>query len=364
MPQRLETIWALEPHTGAKHEILRRYLDAWYPILGSWNDRIVYIDGFAGPGRYKGGEPGSPLIAIERFLEAKRNGRVRDTTGVFFLFVERDEKRCAHLLQELSNPAYASLRREVRCQPFTDVMSEIWGLLDEQKRNLAPTFAVIDPFGFSHTPYAHIQKILSYPSTEVLFTFMYEEANRFITHPDLESRFDELFGTQNWRFLKRVQGVEDRKSAFREFFRDRLTAGGAQYVLVFEMKNASNATDYFLFFATKNRKGLKAMKGAMWKADSTGEYTFSDYTYALGPTLLTTEPNYRILQDQLIRKFGGREVDIDEIELFVLAETSFYHYNREALKPLEAAQRISARKVDGTERRKGTFPRGTLVRFN
>jgi len=26
-------VWPLEPHTRAKHEILRRYLQAWTPIL-------------------------------------------------------------------------------------------------------------------------------------------------------------------------------------------------------------------------------------------------------------------------------------------------------------------------------------------
>ena len=36
------------------------------PILsrGSFPE-ILYIDGFAGPGEYEGGEPGSPIIALE-----------------------------------------------------------------------------------------------------------------------------------------------------------------------------------------------------------------------------------------------------------------------------------------------------------
>src|SRR5215475_1669133 len=60
-----DTIWPIEPHTSAKHQILRNYLDAWLPILGKYNRRIVYIDGFSGPGEYAGGEPGSPIIALE-----------------------------------------------------------------------------------------------------------------------------------------------------------------------------------------------------------------------------------------------------------------------------------------------------------
>ena len=37
-----DTIWEIEPHTQAKHEILRRYLGAWFPILGTHNQRVVY----------------------------------------------------------------------------------------------------------------------------------------------------------------------------------------------------------------------------------------------------------------------------------------------------------------------------------
>lgn len=52
------THWALEPHTQAKHLILRRYLEAWLPIMATHNGRIVFVDGFAGPGRYVGREEG------------------------------------------------------------------------------------------------------------------------------------------------------------------------------------------------------------------------------------------------------------------------------------------------------------------
>lgn len=59
-------LWKIDPHTKAKHEILRRYLGAWFGILGQKIPRIVYIDGFCGPGEYECGEPGSPLIALQQ----------------------------------------------------------------------------------------------------------------------------------------------------------------------------------------------------------------------------------------------------------------------------------------------------------
>src|ERR1700731_762403 len=88
------TTWPLEPHTRAKHEILKRYLQAWMVILSQGRfPEILYIDGFAGPGEYSGGEVGSPIIALDTSLAYKPPL----TAKVHFLFVDKDEDRANHL---------------------------------------------------------------------------------------------------------------------------------------------------------------------------------------------------------------------------------------------------------------------------
>ena len=84
MPVPSETIWNIEPHTLAKHKILERYLQAWYPILNTYNRRIIYLDGFCGPGCYSGGEPGSPIIAIDTAL----THRSKMVGEVVFVFID------------------------------------------------------------------------------------------------------------------------------------------------------------------------------------------------------------------------------------------------------------------------------------
>lgn len=37
-----ETIWIAEPHTIAKHRILRKYLDGWLPVISSWKKRVLF----------------------------------------------------------------------------------------------------------------------------------------------------------------------------------------------------------------------------------------------------------------------------------------------------------------------------------
>jgi three-Cys-motif partner protein len=94
------TIWELEPHTAAKHEILRKYLQAWLPILSQGRfPKLVFVDGFSGPGRYSNGEEGSPLIAINALMEQHKPIEA----AVDFHFIELDENRADHLATEIGS---------------------------------------------------------------------------------------------------------------------------------------------------------------------------------------------------------------------------------------------------------------------
>jgi len=62
--------WEYREHTRVKHILLEKYLDVWIPILGRYNPRICYFDGFAGRGEYIDKRTrqtilGSPLIALK-----------------------------------------------------------------------------------------------------------------------------------------------------------------------------------------------------------------------------------------------------------------------------------------------------------
>lgn len=49
------------PFQHVKHDLVRCYLNGWYPKLGSWAGRVLYVDTHAGRGRFETGDPGSPV---------------------------------------------------------------------------------------------------------------------------------------------------------------------------------------------------------------------------------------------------------------------------------------------------------------
>ena len=104
-------LWERKSHTAAKHSILRRYLEAWFPKL-AWTRRVVFIDGFAGPGEYSGGEHGSPIIAMNAALYHKGD---LSECELLFVFVERDYARFRHLrglLERINRTENVKVRAE------------------------------------------------------------------------------------------------------------------------------------------------------------------------------------------------------------------------------------------------------------
>ncbi|GIU97420.1 MAG: hypothetical protein KatS3mg013_1223 [Actinomycetota bacterium] len=193
MPPR-STKWRAEPHTVAKHRILEKYLQGWLPaLLLGGHPRIVIIDGFAGPGEYVGGEEGSPLIALRAYLDHAHRGRMRGE--LVFLFIEERRDR-AQYLEQVALPKLGARPDNVKVSVhrgrFDETMTRALDALDEHERHLAPTFAFLDPFGFSDTPMPVTGRILRHPRSEVLVTFMIESVNRFLTHPSekVAARYD------------------------------------------------------------------------------------------------------------------------------------------------------------------------------
>ncbi|WP_069804403.1 three-Cys-motif partner protein TcmP [Thermogemmatispora onikobensis] len=348
-------IWKLDDHTRAKHVILRKYLDAWLPILIREGRSGLLIDGFAGPGEYVGGEIGSPLIMISAYQQHRAASLQRGT--VKFLFVELDPKRAAHLRQKLQahlqyQPLPSTATYEVYTGRFVDAMTS---LLASGCRRYDAMFVFIDPFGFSHAPMDVIRNLMACPRCEVLITFMHEEINRFLEadYRTKQQHYDSLFGTTAWQTITLdAPDVQTRQRRLHDLYRQQLlTVAGARYVRSFCMRNSRNTTDYFLFFATKHRRGMKEMKRAMWKVDPTGNFVFSDCT-GMGQGFLLHNDDPAILAKEIYDHFRGKRVTVDDIEEFVIADTAFFKY-KSSLSLLEEKGKIVVYGSEG--RRKGTY---------
>lgn len=344
--------------------VLRKYLEGWLPKLGLKNNRLLFIDGFAGPGRYTGGEDGSPIIALNALREHRAKLDLK--AEVVFLFIEKDAARADYLRdllkqQDLKPPPI--VKQQVITSAFKETLTDVLDNIDAQRRILAPAFVMIDPFGVSDTPMSVIKRILQNPKSEVYVSFMYEFIRRFLERPGFESHLDSLFGTELWREAKDIPDFQEQKRFLQGLYTDQLKKAGARYVVHFDLYEG-NRHVYSIFFGTKNLDACDLMKQAIWKVAPFGDYEFrgarsGQLAFEDGLVDLT------ILENELRQRFSvGSPIRIEALEEFIKSdETDFYsgHLKRKTLKPLEDAGRLEV--VSSPRKKKGGFPDGTVVRF-
>ena len=338
-------------------------MDAWLPILGTYNKRIVYVDGFAGPGRYTGGEPGSPIVALEAALthQAKLPGEL------VFLFIEKSTDRADRLSAEIGKlPLTPSFNVRVQRGSFADELGKTLDELDTTSSQIAPTFALIDPFGFSGIPYALIQRLLSKNKCEVLVTVMVDSINRWLAHPaeKITAHIVETFGTDE--AIRIAEGKGDRVTELKSLYHGQLNKA-AKFVRYFEMRDRDGRLVYYLFFASNNSLGHLKMKEAMWKIDPMGEFSFSDSTDPNQQLLFNLDPAMAPLATNISAKFrSAGQIPVMRVETYVQDLTAYLRMHMgKALRQLETdgKLKVADNKIDGKKRRAKSFPNEALVTF-
>ncbi len=356
------TLWKLEDHTLGKHRVLAKYLEAWLPIVLRSFDRARFIDAFAGPGEYKEGEEGSPLIALNAWARHKAQPKMKGLLEC--IFIEKDPKRFDHL-RDLTDRRRADADFPAGCtvkfrhDEFHRCISE---LVADTARTVVPTVVMVDPFGISDTPMESIAQLLGRKSTEVYISVMMEHINRLAATDEFAHPLDDLYGCQDWR-----SGLELRGEARREFFnqlyeRQLRNAGKAQYVLKFDLKGQRGRVVYSIFFASNHELGCDKMKQAMWRVDQTGAYQFrgrlaNQFEFAFDENLIP-------LKRDLLERFGmTTPVQVRDIERFMRSDATLFHAGqyRKALREMEREGAL--RVVESSRNKKGDFPTDTLLEF-
>lgn len=356
-----ETIWPAAAHTLAKHEILEKYLQRWMPIIANSFGRMMYIDGFCGPGIYEGGESGSPIVALRVANQLKTKASIK------FVLCDGRQDRVDSLANQIKKEGCSSsIEIDLRTSTFEETVNDV--LEEHSKSDQPPTFTLIDPFGFSGIPYKTIKELMHRRSSECLISFMVDSVNRWMEHPEKEIRkhVTTTFGTDKAAQIINGSG-RDRISSLRNLYLEQLRKI-AKYCRYFEMRNADNKVVYYLYFISNNNLGYIKMKEAMWAVDPSGSFQFSDFTDPNQPILFDSEDLWLpLVQKRIQAKYSGRSgVLVKEIKEFISEETIFLEkHMKHALRILEIQKDVLPHqlKSDGKKRRKNSFPDTVVVDF-
>lgn len=319
-------LWERDPHTAAKHTLLSRYMDAWFPIMAGTfqNVGITFLDGFAGPGEYTNSSESSPAIAMK---QAMRSDVTRFGTQTRLVFIEEKRRRVDHLRNHLA----ARFPQSVRPPGLvTRVHHGQCAVLYEQAiADLGgwsgPVFANLDGWG-ADVDYGVVQRIAQQRSSEVLVTFQDQHFVRFV---NLEHQTGErVFGSSDWRGVGDLPTAEKRPFLL-DLYRGALRAAGFDHVLMFEMVDEGGHLLY-QFFGTTRERAVERFKDGLWEVDGVSGQRFRDPRDQKQLAFDILEPDFASLRNSILELLDARDHSMEELRQHALLETIYKktHVNR------------------------------------
>ena len=370
-----EIPWVIDEHTRIKHALLAEYIDPWMAIFfkvqsnRGKEQKVVYFDGFCGPGTYYNDESktdecsGSPLLVAEvanKYLDEDPK------RSVIMHCVDRNAQCTEILKKKLDTLNRHNQDWQVHNGEFDYIVHKVLDLFDQSDLRYQPLFFFIDPRGYSGYPMKTLERLLTYPRAELFINFMIYDIVRFWEKERSEKGMRALFGTDDFKKVAGCNTPEQKYAFFVNLYSSRLLKAGAQYVMPFRVNTPSQGTRprYYLIHASKDILALKTMKNNMAKV-SDAPYRFEAIGLVSGQMSLFENPDKVALRDrieELCRNAKG-EVDYDKIENWAYANTvGVAKTIKKALIELEHDGKVSIKRQLG--QRKNTVVSSARIRAN
>jgi three-Cys-motif partner protein len=247
-----------------KHALLNQYIPVFCGKTGSTAGSVVYLDGYAGAGRYENGEPGSAEMVLKQALKLKRPFGIDYT---IFLF-EKDASSYRTL--EKVATEYQNLGVGVHAKNC-DVEDGLDEVLTAARGK--PLFLFLDPCGLG-LPFNILTGCLrrkrtnqEWQPTEVLLNFSLDAVRRIggtvLSDKKIPeatpARLDETLGGTWWRQIAEDSAKTKslRAQAIADGFCKRLSRETAMFVQSVPVRRQpNNEPVYNLVFGTKKPIGL------------------------------------------------------------------------------------------------------------
>ena len=341
----------------AKHQLLRRYLDGWFPILTSVHGRVIYVDCHAGRGIHETGQQGSPILALQRLRDHQLRARILDSTEVQFVFFENDLTNYERLCREIESLGElpSNITVDIFQEDYEEHLRHLVDTMNQHNQAFAPSFAFVDPFGFTLSMEL-LNDLLAFRSCELLINFMYRYVDMAIHHPAQASNMDSLFGCQDWRQLANIEDPREREDKTIALFSHQLKA---KFVTHINMIGDNGVLKYVLLHASNHPRGRELIKESMWTVVPDGSFKAFERDTPDQLVLIEPEPNLEPLKDLLWKNFAGRQIRMQEIYNWLLQELYLEKHVHQVLRDYRKQGFVSCSGYEG----RFAFSKKPLVSF-
>ena len=327
---------AYGPFQHVKHALIKHYLGGWFPKLGTWAGRVLYIDTHAGRGRHLSGEIGSPLIALDVLLGHSYRDELLRKSEVRFFFIERDQDNLKSLKAELNQTGTLppGVHVDTTAGDAYRVLSAVVQRLQERGNRMAPAFIFVDPYGFK-IPGKLLKELMAAGRVELFLNVIWRELDMAIRQrkpPEhgAARTLDDIFTHDGWRSIDGMT-ADDRIGQAMHLVSKVI---GAKWHTYFRMTTGGAATRYVLLHLTNSDAGRKLMKECMWRSAPGGDFEVWQCDDPTQPWLITPEPDLAPLRKWVIERLQKRVYTRDELSDELQAEPWLDAHMNQVLKQL------------------------------
>lgn len=334
-----------------KSLLVSKYFWAWAKIMISaqkryrpQDNRIAYIDLFAGPGRYKDGSASTPLLILQQAI-TDPDMRQR----LLVLFNDKDPENTDSLqnaIRDLEGIEKLAYKPTILNIEVGDEIAERF-----EQMNLVPTLFFVDPWGYKGLSLRLIDSVIKDFGCDCIFFFNYNRINMGLGNPIVTEHINALFGKQRADDLRlKVEGLDsqERELTIVNEICEALREMGREYVLPFCFKSANGRrTSHHLIFVSKHVRGYEIMKQIMARHSSSKDqgvasFDFNPATSGQLSFLIDLSRPLGELGNLLLTRFAGKTLTMKQIYESHHVNTPYISANyKDVLNQLEEQGRIT-----------------------
>lgn len=323
------------PFQEVKHNLIRNYLNGWFPKLGTWAGRVLYVDTHAGRGQHASGKPGSPLVALRTLLEHSYRDKLLQKSEIHFIFIECDLDNLNRLKTELNGIGERPDRIHVhpREGDAYAVLNDILNDLRSSGQRMAPAFIFVDPYGFK-------AQLMAAGHVELFVNVIWRELDMAIRQEQpaghgMAAALDDIFAGDEWR---KIEGRPEERIRRTVTLLSNMV--GAKWSTHIRMKSGGSAVRYLLLHLTNHDQGRELMKECMWKTAPDGGFEVQQRDDHRQPLLIKPEPDLTPLRAWLLERLRQRPHAWSELENEIRQELWLPTHLRTVVKQLRADHEI------------------------
>lgn len=355
-----------------KARIVEKYFWAWAKVIiskvkkgSSSNQKIAYVDLFAGAGRYKDGSKSTPVKVLETAIADTdmRNMLVS-------IFNDADVENVNSLQQAIDSiPGIENLKYRPQISKY-EVGEDIVKTFQSMK--LVPTLLFVDPWGYKGLSLQLVNSVVKDWGCDCIFFFNYNRINMGLNNDAVKEHINALFGqvgADQLRERLKTLTPQERELTVVEYICEALKEMGGKYVLPFRFRHEmGNRTSHHLIFVSKHPKGYEIMKEIMAKESS--EQTQGVPSFEYNPATLQQPLLFELtrpldqLESMLLDNFSGKTMTMAEIyDQHHVGKPYIKKNYKTALSNLESQGKVTVHSPEDKKRRKGTFADDLKVTF-